>query len=260
MEDTFYNLINKLKNFENEENNNKKNKNQISTNNDLILNVLKLFIKFFSFFGILLISYYFLCGNDLIELVYSKKWATDITQKIGCSYAIYISIISINGIVECFANATNDATQMNLSYILLTTNSIFLVILNILISNWDICGLILANAISMVFRINGNLFIIFCGKKNDKEKNNIDLDDKKYKGNLYFDIKQFQKDCFLSNYSIVLTAFCVFFGKIIRQYIENKILLFKIGIYGVIGIINVFFIFLFEYKNVRNSIKKIKGT
>ena len=88
MEDTFYNLINKLKNFENEENNNKKNKNQISTNNDLILNVLKLFIKFFSFFGILLISYYFLCGNDLIELVYSKKWATDITQKIGCSYQI----------------------------------------------------------------------------------------------------------------------------------------------------------------------------
>ena len=260
MEDTFYNLINKLKNFENEENNNNKNKNQISTNNDLILNVLKLFIKFFSFFGILLISYYFLCGNDLIELVYSKKWATDITQKIGCSYAIYISIISINGIVESFANATNDATQMNLSYILLTANSIFLVILNILISNWDICGLILANAISMVFRINGNLFIIFCGKKNDKEKNNIDLDDKKYKGNLYFDIKQFQKDCFLSNYSIVLTAFCVFFGKIIRQYIENKILLFKIGIYGVIGIINVCLIFLFEYKNVRNSIKKIKGT
>ena len=162
--------------------------------------------------------------------------------------------------MECFANATNDATQMNLSYILLTANSIFLVILNILISNWDICGLILANAISMVFRINGNLFIIFCGKKGDTEKNKIDLDDKKYKGNLYFDIKQFQKDCFLSNYSIVLTAFCVFFGKIIRQYIENKILLFKIGIYGVIGIINVFFIFLFEYKNVRNSIKKIKGT
>ena len=260
MEDTFYNLINKLKNFENEENNKEKNKNQISTNDDIILNVLKLFIKFFSFFGILLISYYFLCGNDLIELVYSKKWATNITQKIGCSYAIYIAIISINGIIEGFANATNDATQMSLSYILLTLNSIFLVILNILISNWDICGLILANAISMVFRINGNLYIIFCGKKNDKEKNVVNLDEKKYKGNLYFDIKQFQKNCFLSNYSILLTFFCVFLGKFIRQYIENKILLFKIGIYGVIGIFNTFFIFLFEYKNVRNSLKKIKGT
>jgi hypothetical protein len=260
MEDTFYNLINKLKNLGNKESNNKENKNQISNNDEIILNVLKLFIKFFSIFGILLISYYFLSGNDLIELVYSKKWATDITQKIGCSYAIYISIISINGIIECFANATNDSTQMNLSYILLTTNSIFLVILNILISNWDICGLILANAISMVFRINGNLFIIFCGKKNDSEKNMINIDDKKYRGNLYFDIKQFQKNCFLSNYSIIFTSFCVFIGYFIRQYIENKILIFKIGIYGFIGMINICFIFLFEYKNVRNSLKKIKGT
>ena len=261
MEDTFYNLINKLKNLGNKENkDNNENKNQISNNDEMILNVLKLFIKFFAIFNILLISYYFLCGNDLIELVYSKKWATDITQKIGCSYAIYIAIISINGIIECFANATNDSTQMNLSYILLTSNSIFLVILNILISNWDICGLFLANAISMVFRINGNLFIIFCGKKNDGEKNMINNEDKKYRGNLYFDIKQFQKNCFLSNYSIIFTSFCVFFGYFIRQYIENKILIFKIGIYGFIGMINACFIFLFEYKNIKNSLKKIKGT
>ena len=144
-----------------------------------------LFIKFFCIFGILLISYYFLCGNDLIELVYSKKWATNITQKIGCSYAIYISIIAINGIIECFANATNDSSQMNLSYILLTSNSIFLVILMLLISNWDICGLIIANGISMLLRINGNLYIIFCGKKEKKEEND---EDKKHKNNLFFDI------------------------------------------------------------------------
>ena len=249
LEDTFYNLINKLKNFENKE-------NKDNTNNDgIILDVLKLFIKCFCIFGILLISYYFLCGNDLIELVYSKKWATEITEKIGCAYAIYISIISINGIVECFANATNDASQMNLSYILLTSNSVFLVILNFLISNWDICGLILANAISMVFRINGNLYIIFCGKK---EKLEID-DDKKHKNNLFFDIKNFQKKCFLTNYSIFFTFFCVIIGKWIKQYIENKILLFKIGIYGFIGMINVCFIFLFEYKTVKNSLKKLKG-
>jgi hypothetical protein len=85
-EDTFYNLINKLKNS--------------SKGNDIIYDVLHLFIKFFCFFGTLLISYYFLCGNDLIELVYSKKWATNITEKIGCAYAIYISIIAINGIIE----------------------------------------------------------------------------------------------------------------------------------------------------------------
>ena len=144
---------------------------------------------------------------------------------------------------------------MNLSYILLTSNSVFLVILNILISNWDICGLILANAISMVFRINGNLYIIFCGKK---EKLEIEYD-KKHKNNLFFDIKNFQKKCFLTNYSIFFTFFCVIIGKWIKQYIENKILIFKIGIYGFIGMINVCFIFLFEYKTVKNSLKKLKG-
>jgi len=246
-EDTFYNLINKLKNS--------------SKGNDIIYDVLHLFIKFFCFFGTLLISYYFLCGNDLIELVYSKKWATNITEKIGCAYAIYISIIAINGIIECFANATNDSSQMNLSYILLTSNSVFLVILMLLISNWDICSLIFANGLSMLLRINGNLYIIFCGKKEEKkeEDNDKNDDNKKYENNLYFDIKNFQKNCFMSNYSIIITSLCVIVGKGIKQYIVNKRLVFKIGIYGIIGIINAFFIFFFEFKNVKNSLKKLKG-
>ena len=246
LEDTFYNLINKLKNT--------------SKSNDIIYDVLHLFIKFFCFFGILLISYYFLGGNDLIELVYSRKWATNITEKIGCAYAIYISIIAINGIIECFANATNDSSQMNLSYILLTSNSVFLVILMLLISNWDICSLIFANGLSMLLRINGNLYIIFCGKKEKKEEKNDEKEDnKKYGNNLYFDIKNFQKNCFMSNYSIIITIFCVIIGKGIKQYIGSRRLVFKIGIYGFIGFINICFIFLLEIKNVKNSLKKLKG-
>ena len=255
-EDTFYNLINKLKNFDIDNKNKEKETENSSKSNDIIFEVLNLFIKFFCFFGTLLISYYFLCGNDLIELVYSKKWATNITEKIGCAYAIYIAIIAINGIIECFANATNDSSQMNLSYILLTSNSVFLVILMLLISNWDICSLIFANAISMILRINGNLYIIFCGKKENLEKNE---ENKKYGNNLYFDIKNFQKKCFLSNNSIIITTFCLFIGKMFKHYFEYKRLIFKIGIYGFIGIINIFFIFLFEYKSVKSSLKKLKG-
>ena len=255
-EDTFYNLINKLKNFDTNNKDKEKEKENSSKSNDIIFDVLNLFIKFFCFFGTLLISYYFLCGNDLIELVYSKKWATNITEKIGCAYAIYIAIIAINGIIECFANATNDSSQMNLSYILLTSNSVFLVILMLLISNWDICSLIFANAISMILRINGNLYIIFCGKKENLEKNE---ENKKYGNNLYFDIKNFQKKCFLSNNSIIITTFCLFIGKMFKHYFEYKRLIFKIGIYGFIGIINIFFIFLFEYKSVKSSLKKLKG-
>jgi hypothetical protein len=79
-----------------------------------------------------------LCGNELIELVYSKKWAINVTDKIVCAYSIYIAIIAINGIIECFANATNDSNQMNLSYILLALNSILLIFFNFFVSNWDI--------------------------------------------------------------------------------------------------------------------------
>ena len=247
IEDTFFNLINKLKNYEN--------KNE--PNNNLILDVLKLFIKCLSIFGILLISYYFLCGNDLIELIYSKKWSTNATDKIGCAYSIYIAIISINGVIECFSNATNNSEQMSLSYILLTLNSVLLVSLMALFSYWDTCGLILANAISMVFRINGNLYIIFCGKK-EKYKNN-DIDDKKYNTNLIMDIKSFQKNCFLSNSSLLLTSICIIFGYYIKKYIERKIIAIKCGCFGFIGIINLAFIGLFEYKSIKSSISKIKN-
>ena len=205
-EDTFYNLINKLKNFDN--------KKEIKNNHEIIFEVLKLFIKCLLILGTLLIAYYFLCGKELIELVYTKKWSTNITDKIGCSYSIYISIISINGIIESFANATNNSDQMNISYILLTFNSVLLIMFMLLFTNWDICGLILANAISMIFRINGNLFIIFCGKKENSIKN-IDNEHKKYNNNLLYEFKSFQKNCFLSNYSLIFTFLCILFGSFI---------------------------------------------
>ena len=260
-EDTFFNLINKLKNYENGEDKEKekeKKANNNHENNEIIFDVLKLFIKCLLIFGTLLISYYFLCGNDLIELVYSKKWATNVTDKIGCSYAIYIAIISINGVIESFANATNNSDQMNISYVLLTLNSILLVFCMFLLSSWDTCGLILANAISMVFRINGNLYIIFCGKKEKSQKKEDD-DNKKYKSNLILDIKSFQNNCFLSNYSLIFTFLCIFFGNFIKKFVENKLIIIKCGIFGFIGVINAGFIGLFEYKQIKNSIKKIKG-
>ena len=254
IEDTFYNLINKLKNYGN---NTEKDKEKDS-NNRIIFDVLNFFIKCLLIFGTLLICYYILCGKELIELVYSKKWATNVTDKIGCAYSIYIVIISINGIIECFANATNDSNQMNISYILLTLNSIFLVFLMYLLSKWDICGLILANAASMLFRINGNLFIIYCGKK-EKIKENKSDDNKKYDFLLINEVKSFQKNCFLSNSSLLLTSLCIIFGLYIKRYIEGKLIIIKVGVFGFIGMINVIFIGLCEYKTIKNAIKKIKG-
>ena len=148
---------------------------------------------------------------------------------------------------------------MNLSYILLTLNSILLVFFNFLLSNWDICGLIIANAISMMFRINNNLYIIFCGKKQQININNDDDDNKKYHTNLFLDIKNFQKNCFLSNSSLIFTGCCIIFGCFIKKIMEGKLLIIKCGAFGFIGMINVCFIAFFEYKSIKNSIKKIKG-
>ena len=255
IEDTFYNLINKLKNYDN---NNEKDKEKDNKSNRIIFDVLNFFIKCLLIFGTLLICYYILCGKELIELVYSKKWATNVTDKIGCAYSIYIVIISINGIIECFANATNDSNQMNISYILLTLNSVLLVALMYFLSKWDICGLILANAASMLFRINGNLYIIYCGKKEKIKENKTD-DNKKYDSFLINEIKTFQKNCFLSNSSLLLTTLCIIFGLYIKRYIEGKLIIIKVVVFGFIGMINVIFIGLCEYKSIKNSIKKIKG-
>ena len=94
-----------------------------------------------------------------------------------------------------------------------------------MLSNWDICGLILANAISMMFRINNNLYIIFCGKKEKIKMHNDDDDDnKKYNTNLFLDIKNFQKLCFLSNSSLISTGCCIIFGCLINFWVFRIII------------------------------------
>jgi hypothetical protein len=53
-----------------------------------------------------------------------------------------------------------------------------------------------------MFRINNNLYIIFCGKKEKIKMHNDDDDDnKKYNTNLFLDIKIFQNFAF---YQILL--------------------------------------------------------
>ena len=79
IEETFYNLTNKVKNMKNKKN-----------EGSLAFNVLRLFIKFELIFATLLISYFYLGGIELVELVYSKKWANNATKKIGRIYSVYI--------------------------------------------------------------------------------------------------------------------------------------------------------------------------
>ena len=247
IEETFYNLINKIKKIEIKDKNKSKESNDIS----LTFNMLKLFIKLLLIFDTLLISYVFLSGKDIIQIIYSKKWATISTEKIGKIQSIYIAIISINGIIESFANATNNTNQMNNYNYLMIFNSIFLIIFMNFFSKFDICGLIMANALSMIIRINGNLFIIFSGREQVKEYQN---DICSFKD----DIIKFWKDFYLSIPSLISTILCIFFGYQIKYFLRNKSVFYSVGGCGFIGLINVILLYIFENKNIRRDLKKMK--
>ena len=117
----------------------------------------------------------------------------------------------------------------------------------------------MANAISMIFRINGNLYIIYCGKKEKYNNNKNDEENKKYKTNLIYNIKSFQKNCFLSNSSLITTFIFILLGNYIKKFIEHKLIIFKCGIFGLLGLLNATLIGLYEFKEIKNSIKKIKS-
>ena len=244
IEETFYNLINKIKKIEIKD---KNKSNDIS----LTFNMLKLFIKLLLIFDTLLISYVFLSGKDIIQIIYSKKWATLSTEKIGKIQSIYIAIISINGIIESFANATNNTNQMNNYNYLMIFNSIFLIIFMNFFSKFDICGLIMANALSMIIRINGNLFIIFSGREQVKEY-------QKDISNCKDDIIKFWKDFYLSIPSLISTNLCILFGYQIKYFLRNKSVFYSVGGCGFIGLINVILLYIFENKNIRRDLKKMK--
>ena len=100
-------------NIENTETNSQEKNKEIGNikepNIFLALNVLKLFMKIFLDFGIILIAYYILFVIHIMELIYGKKWANDNIDKIGDSYTYYVVFSSIVSIVESFANATNNS-------------------------------------------------------------------------------------------------------------------------------------------------------
>ena len=247
IEETFYNLINKIKKIEIKDKNKSKESNDIS----LTFNMLKLFIKLLLIFDTLLISYVFLSGKDIIQIIYSKKWATLSTEKIGKIQSIYIAIISINGIIESFANATNNTNQMNKYNILMIFNSIFLIIFMNFFSKFDICGLIMANALSMIIRINGNLYIIFSGREQVKEY-------QKDICNFKVDIFKFWKDFYLCIPSLISTILCILFGYQIKYFLRNKSVFYSVGVCGFIGLINIGLLYIFENKNIRRDLKKMK--
>ena len=239
----------------NDNNNNKNIEIKKEINYDLSLKLLKLFIKIFNYIAVLIIPYYILIGTEVMGLIYGEKWQTNNIDKIGDCYSYFVIIVAISDLIKNFGNATNNTHQMNLSYISLIANAILLTFFMYIISIWDICGIIIANVLSALFLINFNLYIIFCGKKENIKTNNTNNEET----SLYEEIISFISKCFISPTSIIATLISIVVGYFFKNIILGSFgSLSKLLVICVIGLINVYCLYKFESKRFNNDLNIIK--
>ena len=221
-------------------------------NYEIAIRLLQLFLKIFTFTGLLIIPYYLLIGTEVMGLIYGQKWKTNTIDKIGDCYSYYVIFVAVSDLIKNFGNATNDTHQMNLSYISLIINAVILSSFMYVLSKWDICGLIITNHLSSIFLINCNLYIVFCGKKMKNHKLTKD--------SFYYDIDNFIKKCFITKSSMIITAISIVLGHYIKKsLLINSVVIIKVLGVGFVGLINISLLYFFEYKNFMEDLNFIKS-
>ena len=221
-------------------------------NYEIAIRLLQLFLKIFTFTGLLIIPYYLLIGTEVMGLIYGQKWKTNTIDKIGDCYSYYVIFVAVSDLIKNFGNATNDTHQMNLSYISLIINAVILSSFMYVLSKWDLCGLIITNHLSSIFLINCNLYIVFCGKKMKNHKLTKD--------SFYYDIDNFIKKCFITKSSMIITAISIVLGHYIKKsLLINSVVIIKVLGVGFVGLINISLLYFFEYKNFMEDLNFIKS-
>ena len=117
-------------------------KKEKEINYDLTIKLLQLFLKIFTYVGVLMIPYYLLIGTEIMGVIYGKRWENNTIDKIGDCFSYYVVVEAVCNLIKNFGNATNDTHQMNLSYLSLIVNAVILYLLMYLLSKWDILRLI----------------------------------------------------------------------------------------------------------------------
>ena len=229
-------------------------KKEKEINYDLTIKLLQLFLKIFTYVGVLMIPYYLLIGTEIMGVIYGKRWENNTIDKIGDCFSYYVVVEAVCNLIKNFGNATNDTHQMNLSYLSLIVNAVILYLLMYLLSKWDICGLIVSNEFSSVFLINFNLYIIFCGKVKNIIVNIVP------KSNLFSEINHFIKKCFITKSSIVITTLSLIAGHAAKKvFLVDYTVSIKILSVIVIGAVNVILLYLFERRSFAKDLNIIKS-
>ena len=239
---------------ENSQENKKEKETKKEINYDLTIKLLQLFIKIFTYVGVLMIPYYLLIGTEIMGVIYGKRWENNTIDKIGDCFSYYVVVEAVCNLIKNYGNATNDTHQMNLSYLSLIVNAVILYLLMYLLSKWDICGLIVSNEFSSVFLINFNLYIIFCGKAKNVLVNVLE------KSSLFSEVNHFIKKCFITKKSIVITTLSLVAGHAAKKvFLLEYPVSIKILSVIVIGAVNVILLYLFERRRFTEDLNIIKS-
>jgi O-antigen/teichoic acid export membrane protein len=239
---------------ENSQENKKEKETKKEINYDLTIKLLQLFIKIFTYVGVLMIPYYLLIGTEIMGVIYGKRWENNTIDKIGDCFSYYVVVEAVCNLIKNYGNATNDTHQMNLSYLSLIVNAVILYLLMYLLSKWDICGLIVSNEFSSVFLINFNLYIIFCGKAKNVLVNVLE------KSSLFSEVNHFIKKCFITKKSIVITTLSLVAGHAAKKvFLVEYPVSIKILSVIVIGAVNVILLYLFERRRFTEDLNIIKS-
>lgn len=309
-EENFYNLINKIKNykgltvalsnFEHTTGDFSHSENEIliklysSLKNKKIdketysYKLLKLWLKLFYVFAILLCCYIHLIGKELIILIYTEKWGTEHAINILKVYSIYVGIIAINGIVESYAQAICSADRIHKANSFLTLNAILLVFLSITMAKYDTTGLVWANSIVLLLRFFFSVYLIVCSELESQQDDNSDgenindgviefemenisesvskneegvKDDRYIKKNvnlsvhcirytqIFHEILKFLSKSFLKLSAILATMICLLFLNLIKDFLdEDGNQMMLVLIACLILTINTALIFILEKK------------
>ena len=298
-EENFYNLINKIKNYkdltvipstgeefsgdfskkENEiliklyshlKKKGKKDKENYS------FKLLKLSLKLFFVFGILLFCYMYIIGKDLVTFIFTEKWGTEHTISIIKVYSFYVGVLAITSLTEAYSNATCSSEKMSILNSLMVVNAILLVSLSLFLSQYDITGLVWANILTLLLRFFYNLYLIISNELEDqfncnkcsslpKEDNQLLLDDEEKDSlpcvqdlsinecitwtNILSEMARFTYKSFMKTAAYISTLICLIILNIIKellQYDDNKPLLLISS--GIILSLNVILIFMVEKK------------
>jgi hypothetical protein len=218
----------------------------------------------------------FLIGKDLITCIFTEKWGTEHTICILKVYSLYVAVLAIASLSEAYSNAVISSDKMTLLNSFMTVNAILLVVLSVILSQYDITGLVWANIITLFLRYFFNLYLTISSELEDqhsckkysslsKEDNKLTFDDEEkdtlqcqpennFDENISWtsilsEMAKFSYKSFMKVGAFVSTLVCLIILCIIKellQYDDNKLLLLFSA--GVILAMNIILIFMVEKK------------